>query len=72
MRPSKLSCPAVIVRGWLPSATVPVPARLRIDAPEAVPAMSSVPLSMTRDEAAMLPAPVSARVAPGAMVVTPV
>ncbi len=72
MVPPNVSCPAVTVRVRPPRTTVPLPARLPTEAPAFVPAMSNVPLSMTRDEAAMLPLPVSARVAPGVRVVAPV
>ncbi len=72
MRPANVSRAFVRVSVRAPSVTVPVPASVVIAAPDAVPAMSNVPLSTTPDEAMMLPVPASARVPPGAMVVAPV
>ena len=57
---------------WLPSVTAPAPVTLVTVAPEVVAEMSNVPASATPEDAAMLPLPVSAKVAPAAIVVAPV
>jgi hypothetical protein len=68
---------AVRVRNWLPSTTDPLPDSVVIEAPEVVPEMSNVPFVATDTplDVAMLPLPVSAKVAVpvvGAIVVRPV
>ena len=55
-----------------PSVTVPAPDSVVIVAPEVVPEIFNVPASETPEEAAMLPAPDSASVAPEETVVAPV
>ena len=71
--PSKLSTAFVMESVLAPRFTEPLeaPARLRMEAP-LVPEISKVPSALTEAEAAMLPAPVRARVAPDAICVLPV
>ena len=72
MTPENTPDAFVRVRVRPPSATLPPPARLATDAPLVVAEMSSVPLLVTPLDAATLPPPVSASVAPLSMVVVPV
>ncbi len=72
MPPAKVSRAFVRVSVRSPSTTLPLPESVVIAAPAFVPAMSNVPSSVTPDDAAMLPSPASARVAPGVRVVAPV
>ena len=69
--PAKVSLALVRVSAWPPSATVPLPDRLVIDAPDVVPEMSNAPLAATA-LALIDPAPANARVAPVSIVVSPV
>ncbi len=69
--PSKPLLPAVNVSVLLPSATLPPPDSVVIDAPFVVPEMSRTPSFTTPLDAAMLPVPCSASV-PAAIVVVPV
>ncbi len=72
MLPAKLPEALVSLSVCAPRLTAPLPDRDWMDAPSAVAAMSKMPLSATPAEAAMRPAPASARVAPGLIVVVPV
>ncbi len=63
MTPAKVSDAAVKVRVLPPSATVPAPKRLLIDAPLVAPEMSKVPSTSTREDWAIEPAPVRDKIA---------
>ena len=77
-RPPSASTPAkvpealVSVRVWAPSETPPAPVRVVIAAPAVVPEMSKTPLSITFEELAIEPAPVSKKTPAASMVVVPV
>ena len=70
--PEKSDEASVSVRVSAPRLTTPDPDRVMIEAPALVPEISNVPLSATSDESAMEPVPVSSRLAPESIRVTPV
>src|SRR6185503_10500288 len=70
--PSKLPLALVSVKLFAPSATVPLPVNVVIEAPAVVPEISNVPLLATPLDAATLPAPDRASVLPLSTVVAPV
>ena len=70
--PSKVVLPAVMVSVRAPSTAEPLPDNVVIEAPDVVPEMSNTPLSATPDEVAIAPVPVSDKVAPELIVVSPV
>ena len=72
MTPPKVSLALVSVRVLPPRATLPLPASDWIDAPLVVAEMSKVPLSVTLDDAAILPLPDRARVPSLPTLVAPV
>ena len=72
MTPPKVPEALVSVRVYAPSETPPEPFSVTIEAPAAVPEISKVPASITFDELAIEPAPVSASTPAASMVVTPV
>ena len=72
MTPANVVEPAATVSACAPSATLPEPIRVAIEAPVVVCEMSKVPLSKTTAEVAIEPVPLSASVAPPPISVSPV
>ena len=72
MVPAKVPLALTRASVLLPRSTLPLPDRLWIAAPALAAAMLKAPLSITLPDAAMLPLPDSARVAPLPIVVAPV
>ena len=72
MMPANVVEPAAIVSPFAPSATLPPPVRVAIEAPTVVWEMSKLPLSNTPAEEAIEPVPLSANVAPMPVKVPPV
>jgi len=70
--PLKVELALLTVSVLLPKATAPAPERSLMEAPLVVEAMSKVPALATPLDAAMLPVPLRATVAPLPMVVPPV